>query len=159
ANPKRLPAAARRFFTEASRPSELWSRFPPDALVAMAGRIDAVAVADFLGGFLPAEGKKAFMAGLNRGVGAGLGLDLATDVLPQLGPDWGLCVVAPADKEVLVPLLTWALQVRPGPSQPGVDKALFNGLSTFALYAVLSYNGASRADTLQLKTTTQHKVE
>jgi hypothetical protein len=159
ANPKRLPAAAGRFFAESSRPSELWSRFPPDALLAIGGRIDAVAVADFLGGFLPAEGKKAFMAGLNRGVGAGLGLDLAKDVLPQLGPDWGLCVVAPADKEVLVPLLTWALQVRPGPSQPGVDKALFNGLSAFALYAVFTYNGASRAETLQLKSTTQDKVE
>jgi Protein of unknown function (DUF3352) len=159
ANPKRLPPNARRFFTEASKPSELWNRFPPDALAAMAGRIDAVAFADFLGSFLPAEGKKAFMAGLNRGVGAGLGLDLAKDVLPQLGPDWGFCVTAPADKDVLVPLLTWALQVRPGPTQPPVDKALFNGLSTFALYAVLSYNGASRPDTLQLKTTKQDKVE
>jgi hypothetical protein len=159
ADPKKLPAPARRFFTEASKPSELWGRFPPNALVAMAGRIDAVAFAEFLGEFLPAEGKKAFRMGLNRGVEAGLGLNVSRDVLPRLGPDWGFCLTAPADKDVLLPLLTWALQVQPGPSKPGVDKALFNGLNAFALYAVLGYNTPSRADKLELKTTFQDKVE
>jgi hypothetical protein len=152
-NPKRLPAAARRFFTEASRPSELWNRFPPDALLAMAGRIDPVAFAGFLGDFLPQEGKKAFKSGLNDGLEKGLGLDLAKDVLPYLGPDWGFCITAPADKDVLVPYLTWALRVRAGPNKPAADKALFNGLSTLAFFAVF------QSSHLQLKTVKQDKVE
>jgi hypothetical protein len=153
ANAKRLPAAARRFFTEASKPSELWNRFPPNALFAMAGRIDAVAFAEFLGDFLPQEGKKAFKSGLNAGLEKGLGLDLAKDVLPSLGPDWGLCITAPADKEVLVPHLTWALRVQTGPNKPAADKALLSGLNTLAFFAVFQSNH------LQLKTVKQDKVE
>jgi hypothetical protein len=154
-----LPAPARKFFEEPSRRSELWDRYPPNPLLAVADRVDAVALADTLGAFVPPEARKAFLGGLNRGLAAGLGLDVANDVLPNLGPDWGFCVAAPADKKILVPLLTVALRVRPGPKVMPVDQALLGGLNSFALFAVISYNQRGGPDTLRLASVKQDMVE
>jgi hypothetical protein len=154
-----LPAAARRFFDRASKSSDLWSRFPPTALLAVAGRIDFVAFTESLGEFLPAEARQSFLAGLNRGFDAGFGLDVSRDVLPYLGPDWGFCVTNSADSRTLVPLLTWALRVQPGPKKPPVDQALLNGLNSFALFAVFTYNSNTRIGSLKLRSIMQGNVE
>jgi hypothetical protein len=154
AHTDRLPPAARRFFEEASKASELWGRFPADALVATAGCIDAAAFSEFLGDFVPAPARKAGLAGLNRGL-QGIGLDLERDILPALGPDLGFSLTAPADKKVLIPSATWALRVRPGPNpKKPVDQFLVNGLNSLAFLAVLTGPHGIR-----LRSATQDKVE
>lgn len=154
-----LPPAARRFFTLPSKASDLWSRFPPDALVAGAGRIDAVAFAEVLAEFLPPKARGAWLSGLSRDVEAGFGLDMARDILPYLGPDWGFCITGSSDPKVLLPMLTWALRVRPGPRKTPVDQALWGGLNSAALFAVFSYNNSRRPDALRLRSVMQDKVE
>ena len=55
-----------------------------------------------------------------------LGKDLIKDVLPNLGPDWGLCVTAPPAKDkTWFPQVTLAMAVAPGPGTAPVDEALF----------------------------------
>jgi hypothetical protein len=159
ANPKKLPEAARRLFTQPSKPSALWDRFPPTALLAVAGRIDMVDFVRTVGELLPPAARLALKAGLKRGVEASLGLDVEKDILPYLGPDWGFCVTAPAERETLVPTCTWALRVRPGPKKVSVGKALYNALNSCAVLAVLTYNSGARSDELRLKTVMQGDVE
>jgi hypothetical protein len=125
----------------------------------VAGRVDVVAFGDFVSDFLPPQAREAFQAGMKRGLDAAFGLDFAKDVAPHLGPDWGLCVLAPADKETLFPSLTFALRVRPGPKKMPVDKALINSLNTVALMAVWSINQAEPSARLKLRTAMQDKVE
>src|SRR5262249_2591094 len=55
---EKFPAGVRRFLTEASKPSQLWGRFPDDALLAVAGRTDAAALLDALGEFLSSEDRQ-----------------------------------------------------------------------------------------------------
>jgi hypothetical protein len=159
ANPEKLPAALRRFLTQATRPSELWARFPPNALVAMAGRIDAVAFAEFLGEFLPAEARRAMSAQVNQALEASLGLNLTQDILPNIGPDLGLCVTTPEDNKTLIPHMIGALRVQPGSKKEKVDKALFNGLKSLAFMGVLAYNAGTKSSPLKLSTAMQDEVE
>ncbi len=109
-----LPEAARRLFREASTPSDLWRRFPEQALLAISDRLDSAAFFDVLAGFLTPQGKESMRADLNRQLGSLLGGDLRKEVLPALGPDWGLCVTAPGAKDKSwVPQVIFALARRP----------------------------------------------
>src|SRR5262249_44413152 len=65
-----LPAAAKRLFAEAARPSEVWDRFPDDALFAVAGRLDPAALLEMLGDFQTKEARAALSEALERGLGA-----------------------------------------------------------------------------------------
>jgi hypothetical protein len=155
----KLSPAAQRFFNEASKPSDLWAYFPSGALVVVAGRVDFVALGQFVADFLPPEARAAFKTQMGRGLDAGLGLDFARDIAPYLGPDWGLCLMAPTDKKILVPLLTYALRVQKGPKEPAVDQRLVQGLNAFALAAVLLGNQANEVARFRLRTDMQDKVE
>src|SRR5262245_5475235 len=61
-----LPAATRRWLTEAARQSELWDRFPEDALLTAAGRADAAALLDVIGDLLSQPDREALHDGLER---------------------------------------------------------------------------------------------
>jgi hypothetical protein len=155
ASADKLPREAQPLFAKATEPSDLWQRFPADALVAGAGRIDFVAFVRSLGELLPPQAREAFKAGLKRGVEAPFGVDLFKDILPYLGPDWGFCVTAPADKKTLIPYFTWALRVQPGPKKMSVGQVLFSGLNTVAQFAVLSYNSGPGPGAMELKSAKQ----
>jgi hypothetical protein len=155
----KLPQAARRFFHEASKASDVWNHFPAHALVAFGGRVDFVALGQFVADFMPREARKAFRNQMGRSLDAGLGLNFASDVAPYLGPDWGFCMMAPLNKSTLVPLMTWALRVRPGPKEPFVDQQLLQGLNALAFAAVLGGNQANQAIKLRLRTQMQDKIE
>jgi hypothetical protein len=154
-----MPAAVRRFFDADAKPSDLWERFPDRALVAVAGRLDALELTGFLGDFLPAEARRAARDTVNREFGAALGLDIVQDVLPNLGPDWGVCITAPAasDRSPL-PALVAAIRVRPGSTVRPVDRALLDGLHSLAVLVVLGYNN-SHTDAIRLETVRQDQVE
>ena len=107
-----LPTAARRLFSEASRPSAVWPALPENALLAAAGRIDASALVDVLGDFMTKENRAHFNSELDRNLGAILGKSFIKEVLPSLGPDVGLALVAPAPKDKnWVPQALFALRV------------------------------------------------
>jgi hypothetical protein len=135
-----MPEAAKKFFAGDNRPSELWGRFPTKALVAVAGRIDVPVFAHFLGDFLPPDDRKKMRETAERFISAPSGgLDLFKDILPNLGPDWGFCLLPPGDKDKAVaPLLIAALRVSPGENKDKpVDRALFEVLDRLAGMAVI----------------------
>jgi hypothetical protein len=150
-----LPAAARRFFAEAARPSELWDRFPDDALLTAAGRFDPAALLQMLGDFQTKEARAALVESLERGLGAPLGKDFVREVLPRIGPDFGLCLLAPpsADGGPL-PHALLAVRVR---SEQGADAALLSAVDFYARLAVVASGGRGKG--ISLKSLRQDKTE
>jgi hypothetical protein len=157
ARTERLPAAARRFLAEASKPSELWQRFPAEPLFAFAGRFDLAAFVDMLGDFLPKEARDAARTGVDHNFGAMLGKDLFKDVLPALGPDVGFCVAAPpsGDKNWF-PHAVFALRVQP--TEAKIDQSILTAVQGLAQLAVLAHN-QNNADRLSLKSVTEGSVQ
>jgi hypothetical protein len=157
ARPEALPAAARRLLAEAPRPSELWGRFPAPSILAVAGRIDATALNDFLADFLTVEARDLIGNGLQRSLGAAMGMNLVHDVLPQLGPDWGFCVAAAPDRASFPHVLA-ALRIQPGDKDTAVDQAFLKAVQFIAGLAVFDYN-RKHADQVRVKTVAQGAVE
>jgi hypothetical protein len=155
--PEALPPACRRLLEVAAGPSELWERFPRGAAVTLAGRLDFAALDRVLADFLTPEADEARRQGLQRGLGAALGMDVFADVLPRLGPDWGLCVVD-APGRAAFPHVLFALRVRPGPEKAPVDRAVVKALQFFAELAVYGYNSTHK-DVLRLKAHRQGPVQ
>lgn len=152
-----MPEPAKKFFSGDNRPSELWAQIPANALFAVAGRVDVPALAEFIGDFLPPDDRKKMREAIDRFIVAPSGgLDLTKDILPNLGPDWGICVLPPGPKEkAATPLMVAALRVRPGENkEKPVDRALFELLDRLAALAVF-FN----PDPVALKTTTLNKTE
>lgn len=157
ARPAALSPGLRKFLAAAATPSELWKAFPDDALLAVAGRVDAPALLDTIAEFLPEDARKAFRDVLARGnVPFGR---VVKDVLPNLGPDVGFCITAPkTDDKTWLPRVVWALRIRPGSGDVPADQTLLDTINFFANKAVFDYNGKN-SDRLTLKTVTQDKVE
>jgi hypothetical protein len=152
AQPSRLSPAARRFLTEAAKPSDLWRRFPDNAMLALAGRFDPAAFSEWLGEFLTQPAQSTLRDSLDRFVGSVLDKDVSKDVLPNLGPDFGLCVTAPENAEKgWVPQAVFALRVGPGDKPPFVDHAIFSAINSLAQLAVIDHNG-KHEDRMVLKT-------
>ena len=78
-------------------------------------------------------------------------------VLPSVGPDWGFCVAAPAEKNGF-PLVLAALRVGAGGKQPPVDQAILKAVDFFAGLAVFDHI-RTRKDTIRLQTMMQGTVE
>jgi hypothetical protein len=134
-----LPAPARRFFSELSRPSELWRQIPDDALFAVGGRVDFEALTEMVGAFLTEENRKQFRTRLKGTLTELANMDLVKDVLPHIGPDWAIWVTAPTDKGHLLPLAILALRVGVGDKAAPVDKALLKQVDSFALLARVAH--------------------
>jgi hypothetical protein len=154
-----LPASARKFLSEAAKPSDLWARFPDDAMMAMASRIDLPSLVSVAQEFLPAELNKSMKNALDRGFGATLGRDFLADVLPNIGPDWGMCIVAPAsDDKSWIPQSVFALRTQAGDKKPPVDQTVLDAVNFYAGVAVLMHN-TKDAKPLSLKSVNQDNVE
>jgi Protein of unknown function (DUF3352) len=137
ADSKSLPEPARAAFLGESRPSDLWATFPENALLAVAGRLDAAAWNDFFSALLPADKRKEVREAANRFIAPALGKNLSKEVLPLLGPDWGMCVLAPpAGSKHWFPDTVWALRIQPD----GLDRPLVNALNSLAFLAMFAYN-------------------
>jgi hypothetical protein len=154
---EKLPPAWRRLIDEAARPGALWGRLPGKPLMAVVGRFDARALSESMAEFMTPEARKGFTDTVSRVLSAPLGMDVFEEVLPNLGPELGAFVGAPADGE-LFPRVLVALQVRPGNQDAPVDQALLKGLHSGAMLAVLSYN-STHADQVRLRTERQGAVE
>jgi hypothetical protein len=163
ADTARLPEAARRYLAETCHPSDVSGRFPDNALFAATGRVNLAALVAIVGDFLPPEERQALGENLQRTLGASLDKDLLTEVLPALGPDWGVCVAAPprGDKGWF-PHVILALRAGTGPKKTApVDEALLEALHSGALLAVVGHNSQHKApqEQMSLKSVWQDKVK
>jgi hypothetical protein len=157
ADPAQLPLWLRHAFLETSPPSTLWQHFPAQAIATIAARTNfAEALATALE-MTPPDKRAPLVEGAQRSLGAITGLDFFTDILPNVGPDWGVCLLPAADPQQL-PQLVAALAVRPGTQAVAVDQALFKAVSLVAGLVVLDYN-KNHPDALRLETVLQEKVE
>src|SRR5262249_15361335 len=131
---------------DGTKPSDLWKRFPPAPLLAVGGRPDLASLFEFLSEFQTKEQWQGLQEALNKTLGAALGKDLVREVLPFVGPDWGLCVVAPpGDDKFGYPWLVAALRVEQGDRTAPVDRALLNALNSFAAFATNRFNQPKQA--------------
>lgn len=160
AKPEALPAPLRALFAAANRPSELWRAFPEDALFAAAGRVDVAALYEVLALFLTREARRQFEDELDRALGAALGKDVIKELLPALGPDWGVCVAAPpAGGKAWAPRLVAAVKVARGPSDDPVDEAVLGGVTAAAQLLVLTHNKKPSNRPIRLRSEMQGSVK
>ena len=145
----RLGPAARRFLVAAGKPSPLWASFPDDALFAASGRLNASALYEMMSEFLPEARRKTFGEELERTVGAVLGKDVVKELLPALGPDWGVCVTAPpVGGKQWTPNALAAVRIAPGDD---VDQAVLEAVQGGAQLAVLGHNKQHPGKPIALK--------
>lgn len=134
-----MPDWARSLFTETVSPSVLWQRFPEPSILTVAGRTDFAALANSVLDTLPRAERGKLTEGLQGGLKLITRLDLLQDVLPNLGPDWGLCVL-PAAEGSAMPQTIAALAVKPGNGPEPVDEALLKGVQLLAGLALVDHN-------------------
>jgi hypothetical protein len=150
--PSDLPESVRGAFTELKKPTALWNSFPEDALFACAGKFDPAGLYQLVSGLLSPEQSKKAKTDLNRTVGAVLGKDVLKEILPAIGPDWGICWTAPpTDGKDWFPIGLFALRVSGGQDDP-IDKALLAGVHSGALLIVLSHNTKELDKPLKIRT-------
>jgi hypothetical protein len=149
-----LPPAARQFFADAAIPSDVWRRFPDSALAAVGGRFEGPALLEVIGGFLTPQQRQSMNAAMNRQLQALLGEDdFVGQVLPALGPDWGLCVRAPlASDKNWMPHALFALRVDGKRSKKAIEPKLLGLLDFAARLAIFLHNAQQSDRSLALKT-------
>jgi hypothetical protein len=154
-----LPPAAQRFFRTAAEPSALWQRFPDDAMLTIAGRVEVPALVEMLGAFLADDARRSFRMVVENTIEAILGKDIIHALLPNFGPDCGLCVLAPpAGSKSWVPHVLGALRISPGTANVAADRAVWYALNALAALAVFHHNHGQPGQ-LILKSTLQDKIE
>jgi hypothetical protein len=157
ARPGDLPDWARTPFTRTPRPSAVWRHVPDDALLVLAARTDFPALAAQLLELMPAKDRRKATDDLQRMLGGLTALDLRADVLPNVGPDWGVCVLPPGPADAYPHVLA-ALEIHPGDKAEKVDQTVLRGLQLAATLAVLQHN-AGHPNPLKLQTVKQDAVE
>ncbi len=116
-DPKLLPAELKPFLGT-SKASALWSVIPKDALFAVAGRLDLPQVLGLGKAFLSEGGLKGLSDLLDNKIAPAVGKDALPDLLKGIGPDWGVWLTAPTEKDKgTLPELTIALRVRSADSK------------------------------------------
>jgi hypothetical protein len=150
-----LPVWAKRSFGANPPSSELWNRFPSNALLSVASRIDFSATFESLGELLPAKDRQQMRATLQQGVAALAMLDFAKDVLPNLGPDFGFAVL-PGKQSDPLPQAFLALAMKSG--EKNIDKAAFETLQLLGNLALLEHNKTS-ADPVRFLAMKQDKID
>jgi len=154
-----LPASIKRFLTSATSPSATWTEFPENALVAAGGRLDLPALYEVLGLFMSKTSQREMEAKLDRTLGVLLGRSVVKEVLPALGPDWGLCVTAPAtDSKQWMPGVVFAVRVDEGNGSDPVDQAILLAVLNRVQLVILNYNILNPEQPLALRTQTLDRV-
>jgi hypothetical protein len=134
-----LPPAARKWFERPPQPSALWQHFPANSVLTVAGRTDFAELFQNLTELAPPGERQNIVAGVKKALGAALGIDPFKEGLPNIGPDWGLCIL-PAEASQKFPQALVALAVKSAPKEAPVDQALYKSIQFFAGIALLDYN-------------------
>ena len=151
-DPAKVPAGAKGWLVGDRTPSALWAAVPDDALFAVAGRVKATDILDFLTSIAPADDKKGVRETIEQTLGPIVGKDKLPLVLDALGPDWALWVAPPAKgTKDAVPVLVAALKVQTdGPKGVEASKALVQALEYGFQTGRIAYN-ATHKDQLELR--------
>ncbi len=139
--PADMPVGVKRFLAECAKPSELWRVFPDNALFALALHVNAPALYKAIEDFLSPEARVSLRTEIDGNLSLLLlGQDFLKDVLPAIGPDWGVCVTAPppGDKSWFPQTLA-AVRLDPGPGADSVH-SLLSFLLGLATPAIRAYN-------------------
>jgi hypothetical protein len=157
ATPEQLPSWLRAVLLEAPAAAHVWQYFPTEAVVALVGHTNFGEALTTVMEMTPPSKREQLAEAAQRSLGAITGLDFFKDILPNVGPDWGVCVL-PARQPQDVPLVLAALAVQPGARTAAVDQALLRALQLVAGLAVLDYN-KNHPDAMRQLTVLQDKVE
>lgn len=157
-NTKELPLALRKFLSSATKASDVWGGFPEDALLAAGGRLDLAALYEFLGECMSKPQREAADVELARSIGAALGKDVVKELLPAFGPDWGVCVTAPAEGKGWAPGVVLALKLARGDEADPLDETVLSAVQSWARVAVLAHNKLHADKTLALKSQVVDRV-
>ncbi len=151
-NPAKVPAGAKGWLVGDRTPSALWAAVPDDAFFAVAGRVKATDILDFLGSISPADDKKGVRETIEQTLGPIVGKDKLPLVLDAIGPHWAFWVAPPAKStKDAVPALVAAVKVQTdGPKGAEASKALLQALDFGFQTGRFAYN-ASHKDQLELR--------
>ncbi len=115
----KLPAELKDVLFPKPGKSALAAKIPPDALVAIVGRLDVPKIIAALETFLPAEGKAGLKAIVEQFIGPLIGKDKLPAVMAGIGPDWGFWMTAPpAGSKAWVPDWTVAAKLADTAARP-----------------------------------------
>lgn len=151
------PAPLAKDLFAPARPHPLWNHFPDQAIFTLTGKVDFSFSRESWEGLLPPEARRFYLEILQKSLAAVIGIDLEKDLLPNIGPEWGVCVFAAQDPKH-VPQAVFALALKPGPKDVQADQAVYKGLHLLAGLAIFDYNLKHR-DHIRLRTLHQDKVE
>ncbi len=158
ANAQSLPKWAQSTFTQTAPASPLWDRFPEQSIVTVAAQTDFADLADTLKMLMPEKDRNKLGSDWQGGLGAIIQLDLFKDLLPNIGPDWGVCVLPSKDTKQ-VPQAVIALAMKPGSKKQPVDQTAATALEFFAKIAVLEHNKNHPDAPIRLETVSQGNIE
>jgi hypothetical protein len=133
--------AAKLWAAPAAAPSDLWRRFPENALISATGQVDFAALLKQLITLLPEKDARQLELLVQKNVGAATGLDVAGQILPNIGPDVGFTVSLPEGQSV--PRGLFALAAKPAPKEAPVDQMLIKSAQLFVGLAVFDHNRKS----------------
>lgn len=146
----KVPADARSWLIGARTPSALWSVIPDDAIAAVAGRVTANDVFDFLTALNPPD-KPGVRETVEQALGPLVGRDKLPLVLDALGPDWGVWAVPPAKGAAgTLPVVVGAVKVRAVGKDVDAAKSLQQSLEYGMQVARIAYN-AKHKDQIDLR--------
>jgi hypothetical protein len=149
-NPKKLPATGQRFFAAPGEASALWAYMPDQPLLAIGSRLDIAGLYAVLGEFSPPELRELGEKEIERSLGAMVGRSIIKEVLPALGPDWGLYLVARDPKEPL-PRVLFALRLENNSADP-IDEAILDAIHAWAQMAILAHNKSNPEEPARSRT-------
>ncbi len=150
-NPKAVPDELKPLLTPGTA-SALWSAIPADALLAVAGNLDAPKLLDALRPFLADDGKAGLKVLLDDRIGPIVGKNKVPAILAGIGPDVAFWVTAPATGATgWAPVATFALKVGEPGAKDGLGPVLLSALDALALLLRIEYN-RHHDDQIELKT-------
>jgi hypothetical protein len=151
-----MPAWAQSFFTATPPASRLWQHFPEPAILTVAARTDFAHLGEQFLEMLPPSERGKLKDGLAE-LRNFTDIDLFRDVLPNVGPDWGVCLLPPAAGDAY-PQVIAALAVKPGSGSEPVDEALAKGVQLLTSLAIANHNAKNPAMSIKIDTIKQGKV-
>lgn len=134
-----MPAEVRTLFASSPSRSPFWDKaFPDDAILALAGTIDADTLIALVASFLPPEQRPMLRKQIEQEVGAVVGKEKVSAVMAALGPQGGLCLLKSGSTGGPLPTLIAAIGVKE--SDPIVARTVFDAVHFYAKALAVDYN-------------------
>lgn len=158
ADVEQMPKWARAAFTKTAPASDLWQLFPERSLLTIAAKTDFAGTAEGLKQLVPEKDRKNVGDQWQQYVAPVLSLDPFKELLPNIGPDWGVCIL-PANDGREMPQAMIAIAVQPGSKEKPVDQALFGAVHFYAGLAVVGHNDKNPKNVIRIETAKQGNIE